>query len=89
MQQQNKRTQYSMPAPGAGAWLWDWLRVEYWTDTLGSTGSARTHPELSTDKPADASAEAFALSFDGWKTGGDSAATSTPADRCGALGGGN
>lgn len=90
MQQQNRRTQYSMPAPGAGAWL----RVEHCTDTLGSRGSVapvRTLPGPSTDTPTDptaASAEAFALSFGGWTTGGHSATTSMPADLCGALGGG-
>lgn len=90
MQQQNKRTQYSIPGPGTGAW--DWVRVEYCTDMPCSEGSAMpgsTHPELSTDRPMDAtaaSAEALALSFGGETAGGHSATTFTAADLCGALG---
>lgn len=85
MQQQNKRTQYSIPGPGTGAWL----RVEYCTDPLCSEGSGSTYPELSADGPMEAtaaSAEVFALSFDSGATGGHSVAMSMAADLCGALG---
>lgn len=96
IQQQNKSTQYSMPGPRMGHWLWDWAGyfpcgLEFSAGTLGSawfvigvsTLPKLVRPAAAADVTATAvgsSAEAIALSFESWATGWRSATASITAD---------